>query len=121
MGYESRLYIMEVNRNNERRWKLIGECVAVINMSKMGYDSGFYDLFKNPVDYEVYSADGEGKVITEDCYGDSLKSAPIADVIAWLKNEMNNDDYRRLPVLYGLLTSFKKEQWDTLEVVHYGY
>ena len=121
MGYESRIFIMDRNTykgidGNDHSW---AEQIAMVNMCKMGYDSGFHELFTEPIDYKIFI--DEEHDVDEDCYGEHLKSATVQAVIDWLEKEIETDDYRRLPVLLGLLKGFQTDRWSELQVVHYGY
>lgn len=121
MGYESRIFIIDRNERTTPKgdkW-VYGEKIAMVNMCKMGYDSGFHELFTKPIDYKIFT-DGETET-DEDCYGEHLKSATVQTVIDWLEKEIETDDYRRLPVLLGLLKGFQTDRWSELQVVHYGY
>ena len=121
MGYESRIFIIDRNERTTPKgdkW-VYGEKIAMVNMCKMGYDSGFHELFTKPIDYKIF-IDGETETDV-DCYGEHLKSATVQTVIDWLEKEIKTDDYRRLPVLLGLLKGFQTDRWSELQVVHYGY
>lgn len=118
MGYESRVFVINVNRHNDD-W-IYGEKIADIRMSKMG---NFRDIFKQPIDYKIYVDSGDIDV-DEDCYGDHLCYTDIDTVVEWLETVPKNegwDDYRRIKPLIGLLKGFNKEEWKELQVVHYEY
>lgn len=108
MGYESKIYIVNVCDYAQE--------IATVDMSKMPLS--FHRLFNDEFCGEVW--DGK-RYVSEDCYGDRLKCADVQAVIDWLEKEIVTDDYRRLPVLLGLLKGIRSEQWDDIQVVHYGY
>ena len=118
MAYESKVMVFHVT--TLKTDLVVGSEVAEVAMGAMGYDNGWKELFKAPVRYEVWNEYGR---VETDCYGETLKACPIADVIAWLEKEMAKEGtaYRRLSVLLGLLKGFVPEEWGELEVVHYGY
>ena len=121
MGYESRLYIVnrtEYELPNGDKW-VMGEEIARINMCCMEMD--FTDLFDTTVDYKIIADDGNTE-ITEDKYGSELQTAPIQRVIDYLEESIASGDiYRRLKPLLGFLKGFDQDEWEYLEVVHYGY
>lgn len=115
MGYESRLYIVNVNDNDCGH----AECIAAVNMSCM--EIGFRNLFKLPVSFEMWAMDShDDEQISHDRYGENVTAAEISDVITYLKKSMHSQ-YRRLRPLLGLLEGFDQCQWNHLLVVHYGY
>lgn len=116
MGYESRVYLVEVHRRPRYTY---AERIAEVRMCKMN-DENWLNLFTKPIDYKLYMDDGNTEFDTDD-YGDHLMACPIADVIAYLEEKMKVDSYRRLPLLYGLLAGINPEKWEHLEVVHFGY
>lgn len=115
MSYESRIYIVDVRKVFENTY---AETLGVINCNSMKYE--FSNLFKTPIDYEIFIDDTETDT---DCYGEKIKSANIDKVIAWLEEEVKTDDYRRLiPLLYTLKGYREtKNQWTNLQILHYGY
>lgn len=123
MGYDSRVYVVSRQENKERGY---GQIVAMFDCAVMGYGSGWTDLFKEVVKYDVYIENGDMPT-REDMYGDLLKEASIESVINWLDGEIkrlerNGDYYRRLPPLLALLKGFNIDDWKNgLYVVHYGY
>lgn len=117
MGYESRIFITE--RIEWPDGTVYANKIATVDMCKMGYSSGFHELFDKPIDYKVF-VDEEHET-DKDLYGDHLKYASIQTVIDWLENQIEKDDYSRLPVLLGLLKGFDPGKWHDLQVVHFGY
>ena len=116
MGYESRIYVMNRMENKESGY--VGACeIAQFEMCKMGYDSGFYELFTTPIDFDLVVVDDFTR---EDCYGDHCKSASVKTVAAWLREELKRSDYRRLKPLLGFLEAIDEEQWNDIRVVHFG-
>ena len=116
MAYESKVYIVEVNRHSSF---IYAELIAEVRLSNMG-NNGWRELFTTDIDYKLYMDDGNTQFDT-DRYGEHLKSCSVSKVVEWLEKEMQHSNYRRLPILYGLLKGFLPEQWKNLEVVHYGY
>lgn len=120
MGYESRVYVMNVYRDFDILGKPYAERIAVFDLSCMGCDSRWTQLFQTPVDFAVFSPDGE-EPLEEDNYGDKLMSASIVDVISCLEDLETTEHYRRIPPLLALLKGFEPSEWNDLQVVHYGY
>ena len=121
MGYESRVFV--VNRNEiERKDGSIyvwAENIADVKMSSMY--NGFTDLFDKQVDYELYIDNGDEFTKT-DKYGNVMTYTDCKTVIDYLEKLIaNGEKYRRLTVLLGLLKGFNEEDWDNIQVVHYGY
>lgn len=118
MGYESRIIIVERHGGEQT---IFGEIISEVWMSKMGYNNGWRELFKNPIDYKLYIDDCEDGT-DKDLYGKHLTYTDIKSVVNWLEKEIQKgNDYRRLPVLLSLLKGFDESQWVNLQVVHYGY
>lgn len=113
MGYESRIYVVNVNKLTN-----FGEAIARFDLSKISL--AFSYLFKNPVDFDFYAEDGNTK-IEADNYGEKLKSASTQDVIEWLETKGREIHCRRIEPLIGLLKGFDLSEWEDLRVVHYGY
>lgn len=120
MGYESKVYVCH---KIDTGWDFnYFETIAAVDMSKMGNNNGWRELFNAPIGEEDHWFGMDfGDYVHEDCYGDIPKYAPIENVVSWLEKEMTQSDYRRLAVLYGLLKGFHKEFWGELVVVHYGH
>lgn len=116
MGYESRVLIVNVLRDDEDK-EPFAELIADVLMSKMGY-SGWYELFNNYIDFKV-CVDGEST--REDKYGDALSECDRDELIAWLEKQIEHDDYRRLPLLLGLIKGIDTNKWEEIHIVHYGY
>ena len=121
MGYESRVFI--VNRSeheypNGESW-IYAEKIADIKMSCM-YD-GFTNLFNKKVDYELY-IDNEDESTNIDKYGEVMTYTDCKTVINFLEKLIaDGENYRRLTMLLGLLKGINEEQWNEIQVVHYGY
>lgn len=123
MGYESRIYVVNVSRCKAPKTGEdfpICNIIAEMNMSCMV--GSFHRLFDKPIDFKIVICDSRGENETdEDCYGDKIKCGDINDIIVWLENEIKRDNYRRLKPLLGLLKGFNPNEWDELKVLHYGY
>ena len=141
MGYESKIYIIEKRRNSD-----YGSVVAMMDLCKFDYDSGFHDLFVHPIDFDAYYDDGN-TLIKEDRYNTLCHYAYLEDVMKWLKPYYKEKKrqygkhgmYRRLRPMYNLLKSYNNGQWITnklknpkknilkeenyydILVLHYGY
>lgn len=138
MGYESKIYIVNVlshkhtviNPDTQKPYldkngepmidNGYGQIVAMIDMCKMGYDNGWRELFTKEIDYQIYAENGNEST-NKDCYGEHIKSGDINAIIAWLENQIKKDNYRRLKPLLYLLKAFNPEEWDDLQVLHYGH
>lgn len=121
MAYESRIFI--VNRseldNDDGTTYVYAQQIADINMGRM--DEDFLKLFNKEIDYELFIKDGDDSTQT-DGYGDIMKYTDCKTVITLIEKLIDNgDDYRRLPMLLGLLKGINEKQWDNIQVVHYGY
>lgn len=113
MGYESRIYVVNVNESTS-----YGQVIARFDLSNAGFNFSY--LFKKQVDFDFYADDGNTKIKTDN-YGEKLKSASIQDVIEWLETKGREIHYRRIEPLIGLLKGFDLSEWEDLRVVHYGY
>jgi len=117
MGYKSRIYIVEKKNKLETEEKRYAEVIAVFNMRKF---NAFDGIFKTETDCYIYADDGN--TIITDCYGSTLKESTISDVIKYLEEyQTEQEHYRRVSPLLGLLKSFDPNEWDELTVLHYGY
>lgn len=120
MGYESRVFV--VNRNEIERGNgmyVWGEKIADIKMACMY--QGFTELFDKKVDYELYIDNGDESTQT-DCYGDVMTYTDCKTIIDYLEKLIaDGKDYRRLTILLGLLKGINEEQWNDIQIVHYGY
>ena len=121
MGYESRVFVVDRNELTHGNGAsfVYAEKIADIKMCCM-YD-GFTDLFDKKVDYELF-IDDENESTQTDKYGDVMTYTDCKTVIGYLEKLIENGkNYRRLTVLLGLLKGFNEEQWNDIQVVHYGY
>lgn len=130
MGYESKVYICSRIKNEVY---IYNKVIAAVDMCKMGYDTGWHDLFNKKLDGDFLGFDHDnprntGWEDTEllDAYDEPMMYANIDTVKEWVNERIENgDDYRRLFVLKAVLDSFDKAQWESdrakLIVAHYGY
>lgn len=119
MGYESRIYVVNLHRNRAIGNKVFwAEKIAMFNLSSMR--GNWCSLFNRPIEYELYEENGDDKFDTDN-YGDHLKDADINSVIQWLEKECKRSDYRRLRPALALLKEFNQSEWEELRVVHFGY
>ena len=122
MGYESRLYIIEKDKDSN-----FGEVIATINMCKMN-DNKFKNLFTRPIDFLAFHDDGNTR-IDKDTYDEICTYAYLEEVLDWLEPYYKSEKatygtynmYRRLRPLYKLLKSFNNSNWRDIIVLHYGY
>lgn len=95
---------------------------ATIDLSKCSYDSQIMKLNrenKNENDY-VYFYQGD-TLIKTDLYDSYMNPIPIADVIAALEIDYENDDYRRYRWALDLLKSMNIDANNEIEVLFYGH
>lgn len=130
MGYESKVYICSRISNEVY---IYNEVIAAVDMCKMGYDTGWRDLFNKKLDGDFLGFDHDNPrnqnwEDTEllDAYDEPMMYTDIDTVKEWVNQQIENgDDYRRLFVLKGVLDSFDKARWESdrakLIVAHYGY
>lgn len=127
MGYESRIFLVQVHRDSTYRPEglFYAEKIADIRMGKVVCGSpklftSFPELFKKEIDYKLY-VDSRDETTAEDRYGDHMKSCSVEKVIEWLEKAIENDSdpWWRLPMLLGLLKGIGPHE--SIEVVHYGY
>lgn len=130
MGYESKVYICNRISNEVYIYNAV---IAAVDMCKMGYDSGWRDLFDKKLDGDFIGFDHDNPrnqnwEDTEilDAYDEPMMYTDIDTVKDWIDRQIaNGDNYRRLFVLKAVLDSFDKTQWEfdreRLIVAHYGY
>ena len=130
MGYESKVYICSRISNTEY---IYNEVIAAVDMCKMGYDTGWAELFNKKLDGDFLGFDHDNPRNQDwentellDAYDEPMMYADIDTVKEWVNNQIENgDDYRRLFVLKAVLDSFDKTRWESdrakLIVAHYGY
>ena len=124
MGYESRIIVASryiFDHSGEIWFEKLGE----MWLSKCGY--GFPKIFTTEIESDIYG-DGfkenseEEYELTEDCYGDICKYAPIQTVIDWLEKSEAEEHYRRFTPAIAMLKAYAMEKWEgDLVVIHYGY
>lgn len=123
MAYESRIYIVKkttlADGNGNKVW---AEIIAKFNMCRYPNLADFMRS-KLATDCYIYADDGNTPII-EDCYGEPLTEASIADVVAVLEDDIaNGDDYRRIFPLLATLKALDehKDKWESIAVLHCGY
>ena len=121
MGYESKIYVVQREKNEQNYY---GQIIAMFDLCNMGHGNGWRELFKTEVKYDVFIDDGNKETRT-DFYGDTLTEAPIESVIEWIENLIaSGETYRRLKPCLGMLKGFNLDEWkecDGLYIIHYGY
>jgi hypothetical protein len=117
MGYESKLYIVDKREPEKTEGKRYAQVITMFNMCKFDFGS----IFSKETDCYFYADDGNTEII-KDRYDDTLTEANIEDVIQYLEEYKNNQEYyRRVDPLLGLLKGFNPAEWDDLKILHYGY
>ena len=129
MGYESKVYICSRISNIGH---IYNEVIAAVDMRKMGYNTGWCDLFNKKLNGDFLGFDYDNSINQDwestellDAYDEPMMYADIDTVKEWVNKQIENgDDYRRLFVLKAVLDSFDNTQWESnrakLIVVHYG-
>lgn len=125
MSYESRVYIVNVIRENDPKSEDYGkaraaEIISQFNLSSMGYNNGWRELFNKPIDFEIYAEDGD-VATSEDKYGAHLQAGDLGAIIDWLEAWPDTRTYRRIPPFLAALNAINPGEWDELKIVHYGY
>lgn len=133
MGYESRVDIVLVHRNNfvQDNGRRYAQLLATIDISRGGE---FYKVFEKKyadADFEYYPFhDGDHCVPSDatDMYGDKITYAYFEKVLDFLEEErqksIENDEepYRRFEMLQNFLSTFRSDSWkEEIYVVHWGY
>lgn len=125
MGYESELYIC---KRKSARSKSIVQC-GKVDLGKINYldfdlprKKTLVKIFTEPLGCEL--VDDSGNSVNEDCYGDPLMTAPLTEVVDYLrafvkKNPEHRYAYWALKELEDKLAHRKDA--DKLFCVHYGY
>ena len=119
MGYEVRLYVVDVGRLKDPEYdKYFANVVATIDLAKCQIPCRF---FNKVTDCYIYSDDGNTEFL-EDCYGEPLtECSDIPGFIEWMKKENGEYPYRRFLLAIGLLESICPADWRDLRVLHYGH
>lgn len=117
MSYESRILVANARRHTDPD-EVFAEVVADMRLSNMGRYNGWRELFNEAIDFDVYV---DGEMTREDKYGETLCEGDLCAVIDWLEKEMDHNDYRRLPLLLGLIKGIDTNKWEEIHVIHYGY
>lgn len=125
MAYESKIIIANTHREKDKKSEDFGkayyaEIVAVFNLSCMGYNNGWKELFNKEIDFELYIEDGDNATRI-DKYGEVMKEAELGAVVEWLENWADTNTYRRTPPFFAALKALDPGAWDELHIVHYGY
>jgi len=89
MGYDSRIYIVEKKDKLGKEEKRYAEVVAVFNMCKFNAFSG---IFKKETDCYIFTDDGNTQIM-EDRYGETLKETSLLEVIAYLEEYQEFQEY----------------------------
>lgn len=97
---------------------------AQIDLCKPGRGSKILESLRTNGDpnheYYYYGSDGNTR-ITEDCYGDKSDVHSIDEIIDALKEDVENDSYRRFKWALSLLESIKKNEGADFKVMWYGH
>lgn len=122
MGYESRIYVVNVTHgwleDVDGEDMFYAETIAKFNLCVVPEVA---DKMRKYYDSNIYILEGDERVF-EDCYGDRLPVIPIGDAIQIIEDAMAEDDYyRRYAPCLEMLKAFNPEDWEDLKVLHYGY
>lgn len=118
MGYESKIFV--VNKSDwmkDNYGHYYGRIIAMVDMSCC---LGLSNLFRTPANVYIY-AENPDEPVCDDRYGEELKCGDIQEIIEWCEAEYNKEHYRRFSPLIGLLKGFDREEWNNLQVIHYGH
>ena len=85
-------------------------------MCQMDSDMNFRNIFTQNIDYPIVV---DGETTFSDKYDEPMKYANVKTVINYL--EQIPDNYRRIPILLGILQNIDESKWDNIQIVHYGY
>ena len=117
MGYERKLYI--VSESSAEGWNY-AEILAMIDLSKTDYDLD--KLFTEDATNYIYINDDE---VTEDMYGDTIKSALPQDVIESFEEHWERTHYWRyksaLDLIKSIMDYCDTRDKDSIRVYSYGY
>lgn len=121
MGYERKLYVVS-------EWDTSGfaDVITTINLGKIDYYA-FDDLFTNDAKYPIYLLEYDGDYsVSEDKYGDTIKSEYPEEVLAALKKDYKVSHYWREKVAIDLIKSALKNYYgefkdERLMIYSYGY
>ena len=128
MSYVSNLYVADKYGNEKANFAAIVAHVRIGNFFDYDGVAEAKELFKNPVDYDVY-IDSRNKETETDCYGDSLRDASLEEVcnyinnwIAEHKDESWNYIERTLYPAYKLLKTYMESEYNRkyLRVIFYA-
>lgn len=114
MGYESKLII--VDRHVWDSGYAFAEMIAEFRMCCLPWNHR--EIFKTPIDFDLYVG---CEAVRKDCYGEHCKMAKPEVVVDALEKMAREEDYRRYNPIIQMLKGFDSNQWEDLEVVHYGY
>ena len=139
MGYDSRLHIVqkyprytdkgELNESLIVDGMIFAQIIATYEVCNFPPIRNLFHSGDSSHNAECYIYAGDGNTpLLKDCYGDPLKEATLAEVIACLENLNEKDKtYRRVSPLLGMLRGFHEteREWDEdgdgLVVLHYGH
>lgn len=116
MSYESKIYIVNVTGEGDFRY---AHTVAEFDLCDMGQNNGWRNLFREPVDFEIFI--DNDNTTNEDKYGDHLKTGELQEIIDWLEKWPDTKTYRRIPPFLAALKAIDPGAWENLKIVHYGY
>lgn len=133
MGYESRLFIIKRNvcEIGDGVW-VSGHKLAEIELCCMGHNKNykyFNEIFKNPIDFDLYEIpDNDGECEEDfrvDAYGKHCCWATIDDVVKYMEELIEEGEtYWRLKPTIATLKAWKSENTGAGEdpiVVHWGH
>lgn len=92
--------------------------IAMFNCGSM--PRNFRDIFVNFFPYGIYDPVNDRSIL-EDEYGNVLYSAPIENVLEYIKEHQKDIRFEVFEPLYLMLQGFMRTEEKDLRIVHYGY
>lgn len=118
MGYESKLYIVQVlDGSYDKKGFTDTLTIATIDLCKVGI----------PLKRFFAKESGCNVQHGDECkYKDSydkplLRCTDLQGFIEWMEEQEKHQHYRRWGMAISLLKEIKPEEWKHIEVLHYGY
>lgn len=107
MGYERKLYVV-----SEWETSHSADVIATIDLSKVDYDT-FRGLFRHNAAYPIYLIEPDEEIkVTEDKYGEHIKSEYPDEVLKALTKDYKLWHYWRDKVAIDLIKSIVKNDTD---------
>ena len=118
MGYESKLYIVEpCPLSVDKKGFIYAEVIAMIDLCKVHMEVNRF--FAKKSNCYIYVGD---KKVKKDLYGEELVTCTdLPGLIAWMKQQAQEAYYRRWGMAIALLEAIKPNDWENIQVLHYGH